>query len=465
MENDGKENIRTWGKRHWYTALLTIVLVAVSVWGLSQYRYRIETRNQLENSYQRSFYDLVGNVENVDVLIAKSLVSTSPRQNILLLTNTWKESSAAQDKLNQLPVNHFLLARTTKFINQTGDFSYALARQIADGQELSDDQRASLQNLQKEADYLVRELQGLRAQIRENRFAWGELNRQGTGKFKEVSPSVSEVSFQQIDSEMQGMPTLIYDGPFSDHIDGITPRGVTGNPVSEEEASRIARDMVELTPGIQYNTRQVGTAEGKIPVYRVELAPAASKAADSITVDISRTGGHLVSFLNNRPLGACTLDLQQVENKASEYLKQKKFPSLIATYTQLDEALTTATVSYAGYENGVIIYPDLVKVKVALDNGQIIGLDNLGYLMSHYDRSLPKPRVSESRVSEEAAARVKVEKVRLALIPFDSKQEVLCYEVKGMVNDEDYYLYFNAETGEQEKILKVIKTQQGPLTL
>ena len=138
------EDMKSWGKRHWYTSLLTIALIGVTVWGLAQYRYRIETRNQLENTYQRSFYDLVGNMENIDVLIAKGLVSTSPAQNVLYYANTWKESSSAQDKLNQLPIDHFLLARTTKFINQTGDYTYALARQVAEGQSISTDQRNSL---------------------------------------------------------------------------------------------------------------------------------------------------------------------------------------------------------------------------------------------------------------------------------------------------------------------------------
>ncbi|MDH7478666.1 MAG: germination protein YpeB [Syntrophomonadaceae bacterium] len=457
------ESVKTWGKRHWYTTLLTVALIAVAVWGLAQYRYRIETRNQLENSYQRSFYDLVGSVENIDVLIAKGLVSTSPRENILLLSNTWKEASSAQDKLNQLPLNHALIARTTKFINQTGDFSYALAHQLADGQDLSGEQRASLQNLQREADYLVRELHALRTQIAENRFAWGEISRQGTGKFKQVSPSVSEVSFRRIDTEMQGMPTLIYDGPFSDHVDRVTPRGVSGSEISEEQAAKIAMEKVDLMPGVQYTTRQVGTVEGKIPAYRIEIAAADNRSAENIVVDISRTGGHLIEYLNSRPLAAGTIDRAQVEARASEYLKKKNFPNLIATYTQVDDA--SATISYAGYENGVVLYPDLVKVKVALDNGQIIGVDNLGYLMSHYDRQLPAPKVKESEVRGRAATTVKVERIRLALIPFDSKREVLCYEVKGVAGEEDYYLYFNVEDGNQEKILKVIKTEQGPLTM
>ncbi|NPV93396.1 MAG: germination protein YpeB [Firmicutes bacterium] len=459
------EDTKSWGKRHWYTSLLTIALIGVTIWGLAQYRGRIETRNQLENTYQRSFYDLVNNMENIDVLIAKGLVSTSPSQDVLYLANTWKESSSAQENLNQLPIDHFLLGRTTKFINQTGDFTYTLARQVAEGKEISTDQRNSLLGLQKEADYLVRELQGLREQIRQQHFAWGSLNQQGSSKFREASPAVSNVSFQQIDNELQGLPTMIYDGPFSDHIDKITPRGLSGNPITVEEANRIAMEKADLTPGVKYTSGQVGTGEGRIPVYRIEITPSEGASQDRIDVDVSRTGGHIVNFLNSRPLGKGTLDNAQVEAKANEYLKSRGFTHLIGTYSQLDDTGSCAIVSFAGYENGIILYPDQVKVKVALDNGQIIGLDNTGYLISHYERNIPAPKVKEDDILIQAAKAITVEKVRLALIPMDSKREVLCYEAKGTVNDETYYLYYNAENGSQEKVLKVIKTQQGQLTM
>ena len=60
------------------------------------------------------------------------------------------------------------------------------------------------------------------------------------------------------------------------------------------------------------------------------------------------------------------------------------------------------TVHFASRQDGVYCYPDLVKVGVALDTGDVVSFESEGYLMNHGDRTLPAPAVSEA----EAAAQV-----------------------------------------------------------
>ena len=450
-------------RRNWYALLLTVVLIGVFIWGLAQYRAKTQLNTFVEYSYQRSFYELIQNVENVDVLLAKGLVSTSPRQNILLFSNAWRESYAAQEKLNQLPVAHQTIEKTSKFLNQVGDFSFTISRQITDGQDISQEQRTKIHDLQKDADFLASELHSLQDNIRNNEYAWGEIRQQGSSKFKEVSPQLSEVGFQKINTQMEGMPTLIYDGPFSDHIIQLNPQGVTGTPISAEEAARIAMKKADLLPDIQYNYNQMGTGEGKIPIFRIEIVSSMGQFPDQIMIDISRTGGHVVNYMNSRPLGAAVLDGIQAQEKAIAYLKNKGFPELIPTYAQVDDG--SATIAFAGIQGGVVLYPDQVKVKVALDNGQVIGVEALGYLMTHHERNLVEAKVPAQEVSDRVAKRLKVEEIRQAVIPLETRQEVQCWEVKGSLEGEDFYLYYNVLDGKEERVLKVIKTPQGPMTV
>ena len=456
-------NRLSWLRRKGAAFIFLVAFVAVAVWGSIQHKNSMFLRNQLENGYQRLFYNLVSSVENIDVLIAKGLVSTSPPQSILLFTQTWREAFAAQEKLNQLPIEHVLVARTAKFLTQVGDFSYTVAKQIADGKDMTSEQRATLRTLQNEADYLTRELHNLHSQIKENKFAWGEITQEGAAKFREVSPDLAEVSFREIDSHMQGLPVLIYDGPFSDHMDLLAPRSVEGPEISSEEAVKRAQEKADLIPGLKYTAAAVASGEGRIPFYRVHLIPAGGSGPDDITVDISRKGGYFISLVNARPLGDPVLTREQALEKAAAYIKEKGFPALIPTFTQLSEG--AAIISFVGVQDGVVLYPDQVKIKVALDNGQVIGVENSDYLISHYDRKFPAPRITADWVREKASATLKVENVQLALIPLNSKREVFCYEARGTLNNEDYFVYFNAETGAQEMILKVIKTDQGALVL
>ena len=49
-----------------------------------------------------------------------------------------------------------------------------------------------------------------------------------------------------------------------------------------------------------------------------------------------------------------------------------------------------------------VLYTDLIRVKVALDNGQILGYEAVDYVVSHdQNKEIPKPKVTlqEAKVS------------------------------------------------------------------
>ena len=49
-------------------------------------------------------------------------------------------------------------------------------------------------------------------------------------------------------------------------------------------------------------------------------------------------------------------------------------------------------IPFVPVKGGVRIYPDLVKVSVALDNGEIVGFEAMGYLMAHQRAKDPRSR-------------------------------------------------------------------------
>ncbi len=49
--------------------------------------------------------------------------------------------------------------------------------------------------------------------------------------------------------------------------------------------------------------------------------------------------------------------------------------------------------------------------------------------------------------------------------PRPTKKEIFCYEFKGKMNNNDFIVYINAETGEEEDILMIVNTPNGVLTM
>ncbi|MBQ2582048.1 MAG: germination protein YpeB, partial [Ruminococcus sp.] len=109
---------------------------------------------------------------------------------------------------------------------------------------------------------------------------------------------------------------------------------------------------------------------------------------------------------------------------------------------------------------------DLVKVSVAMDNGEIVGYDARGFLVNHTKRSYPKKLFSNLRAQEKVSAQLEITGEQLCVIPTDSLGEKLCYEFKCKAkNGRNVLVYINAETGEEQQILLLVETATGMLTV
>ena len=123
------------------------------------------------------------------------------------------------------------------------------------------------------------------------------------------------------------------------------------------------------------------------------------------------------------------------------------------------------TINYAYTQNDVVMYPDLIKLKIALDNGEVLGIETTGYLNSHQERSLATPKISIEEAKKNLNKNLEIISEGLAVIPTEWKTEIQCYEFKGKVDDTEFLVYINSENGREEDILVIINTPNGTLTM
>lgn len=452
-------------RRNWLIGILGLALVLTGVWGFNQ--YRINTQNQilLDNQRQRAFYNLVGNVENLSVLTSKSIVSGSPRQNIRMLSDIWWQSNFAQDNLGQLPFSHVTLIRTQKFLSQLGDYAYTLAKNTADGQTVSSENLANLEELHNQVGELSQDLIELQKQVEKNGVQWKEIKDTGREKLDKESTGYLSTSFQRINEQMQKYPTLIYDGPYSDHMETSRPKELTGTEISFAEAKKIARNFVDRRDGIDYIVSENGktTKNAAIPVYSIRIAPQVPNMGEVFYVNVSQKGGHVVMVANSRKMGTAKIGLNQALEKAKAFLAKTEYKNMVPTYSLRQE--NTLIVSFAYKEGDVIIYPDLIKVNVAMDNGQVTGFEATGYLMQHHTRNLPEPKLTAEEAQQKLNPALKVESKRLVVIPLETKEEKLCYEFKTSFKGDNFLVYINALNGVEEQILQLLHTPGGTWTM
>lgn len=442
----------------WLASLLVLGGLVFAYWSVSN--RALSAENALEASYQRGFYNLLEQVNNLNLLISKSEVTSSDEQRIMMLTTIWHQAEGARGSLSTMPLGDRDMTNMQKFFAQLGDFSYRIADKLVKKQDITDDDWAKITQFRKNIQSLNKDLRRLQDDISAGKIRWGDKPDRliSVKKVKGMADSLETID-QKLKKEA---PTITYDGPFSDHVEKVTPRAVSGERINESKAVDIAGKFIGKVVKGDFKSNVVGRTKGSIPAYTIELTRPGENIPN-IIMDVSEIGGHVIWFLNTRKIDSPKIAIKQALDKAKSYLESIDYTNMEPTGSLREN--NTITVTFVPKDGGVLLYPDFIKVEVALDTGEIVGLNTLAYLTSHTDRDLPEPSITEKDVRKSLNKNLRVERIRMTLIPDEALREKLCYEVDARLNSDRYFIYINAENGNEERILKVVETDKGTMTM
>ena len=440
-------------------SVICILLIVVAILGVILYQKQREYRQASENSYNMAFSELVDYVQNVETYLAKSLISSTPEHGAETLTHLWREANLAQTYLSRLPIESQELENTEKFLNQVSDYSYSLSRKNIYNESLSEEDLNNLKELHGYSVDLENTLNQLSEDLNSGRFEWGELTKKGTVAFAQQVDNISKESFSNLEENFHEYSGLIYDGAFSEHLTSSEPKGLTGDDIDENKAQELAKEFVGQDKVKEINS--LGFAENAtIPVYDFSIT---TNNDETVNISISKKGGHVVNMNSNRDIDIESITQEEANNKALEFLNSRGFPNMEETYYLKQEGIVT--INYAATQDDVILYPDLIKVKVALDNGEVLGVETTGYLNNHTIRTLTEPKITVDEAKSSLNKNLQIESQGLAMIPTEWKTEILCYEFKGKVDDKEFLVYINVENGREEDILIITDTPNGTLAM
>jgi germination protein YpeB len=140
---------------------------------------------------------------------------------------------------------------------------------------------------------------------------------------------------------------------------------------------------------------------------------------------------------SSRSPDSAKLDSGEAIKKALSFLAEKGYAPMKESYwTRYDNVML---INFAYTEGNVICYPDLVKVEVALDNGDIIGFESTGFIMNHKKRELAAPSVTAAEAKTKVSPRLKILSEGLAVIPTDVKMKFTAMNLSVRTKTEPTY--------------------------
>ncbi len=425
-----------------------LLIVALSVTTIVFHSQKTSLKNQLSAFYSKAFEQLMTDVTSLEAKLYKFNASSGLNQYTMLLMDVWRQTGDTESSLAALPVSYQSTYTLTQFVNRTGDYCHFLADKLGRGEDLTDEDFEQIKKLAQSCGEIYDELTNL----------W-QQGYPGDEGFSEDVFLASDVQAGNLDFTNQEFPRLVYDGPFSESTENKQPEGLGDGEVTRDLAAQNAALFLGIDAG---TLSDAGEQNGTIPSFGFT----GEQNGKSFEIFISKQGGQVLWYMGSSDGGISAVPTdekyEQLSGAAQQYLVDKGYGESASSYAQFYNGM--AVINLAPVQDEVILYPDLIKVWVDIPTATVIGLEAHNYLMSHKERKLEKPMLSEEEAKQKLTS-IDVQSARLALIPMDTNDERLCWEFTCSKDGQDFLIYINAQTGVEEDIMMIQHTNNGTLVM
>ncbi len=429
---------------------ITALVLVLSIFAISNHQKSEQYRLKVETGYQRALNELSEYISEIDTTLSKGVYANTSTMLGQVTSSLVKSTSGAKNALSLLPISDLELDNTYKFFSQLGDYSLYLNKKVSSGQQLTQEEYNSLSGfisllsgISQEVNFAIANISSL------GYFTGSAENNLMQGNEDLNSLSFSD-SLKSAETSMEEFPTLIYDGPFSDHIMQMNAKMLENkDEITQEQAAELAKKY-----GLS-NPQLVGTESSTIEQYCF--------SDDTYYVGISKKGGYLCYLISSANVTEEKISPQDAIKYASDYLEKLGISNMKESYYATSEG--QCTINFAYTENNITYYPDLIKVTVALDTGKIIGIDARGYITNHCQRTELVVTLTQEQALKSVSPNLSVIDSKLCVIPSSGKNEFFCYEFHCKDKDgKEYLVYINTQTGQENNILLLLYSDEGTLT-
>lgn len=431
-------------------AVLVLGVAGTAFWGYQEHREKNAVLLNAENNYQRAFHDLTFQMDLLNDKIGSTLAMNSRSSLSPSLAEVWKITSDAHIDVGQLPLTLLPFNKTEEFLANIGDFSYRTAIRDLDKEPLTDKEYSTLQKLYDQSADIQSELRKVQHLVLKNNLRWMDVELAlATGKqsgdntiidgFKTVEQTVQSFGETELGATMVGMQKQ--DENY---------KHLKGEIITKNEAVSTAKKYSGLGTNVDVKVTESGKGSD-YGFYSISIEHKGSN--EEANMDITKKGGYPIWFILSRDVNKQKISLNDASNRAAKFLKAHNFQSLVPFESAQYDHIGVFT--FVTEQDGVRIYPESIKIKVALDNGNILGFSAEDYLKTHHTRNITKPKLKENEAKKEVNPKLKVMESRLAVVLNDLNKEVLCYEFLGTLGEDTYRIFINAQSGDEEKVEKL----------
>ena len=410
-----------------------------------------QSNKVLESVYSSSYYSMVDSVNNLQVSADKfETVTTSGAQRDLL-RDMEQDCAYVVAGLSVLPIDAENSNSAIKFFNQISGMCEAYIKTIDKGESLTTEQLLLVDKAEYALSIIKSKLNTHNDMVRKGDYEFisvSVFNDKGVTQF---SNSIGDLTATEVD-----YPTMIFDGPFSESLENKQIRGLAKEEITKEQAQDYLTNTVYQ--GQDVNVEYVNETDGDFVTYDFKVV----KNDKEYMAQVTKRQGVLLTLLGYAENGESSISSEKAQELAQGFASKVGFGELVTTWLEVKD--NVAYINLAPTQDGVVLYPDLVKVKVDMFSEEIIGFEAKNYAFNHINRTF-ETSITLKEAEQKLGFDYVVLNTRKAIIALENDIEVAVYEFACERISGLFYYYVDANTGDIVEILKVVDSNGTPLLI
>ncbi len=396
--------------------------------------------------YQSTAYELIGIMEHVDDDLDRARVSASPVQQSRILTDLLVQARLAELDLEKMPIAMESDENITRFINRVAAESERMLAKLRRGETLSEKDEAALERLYATNHEIRMKLDEYASKMTDTDIA--DYMKKGVGELATTLEGLEKLTLEENRAALEGIKPKM-DGAGMGQNGMTAPSEGMGSPTldpaqAEEMCKRYFADykIDEFQCIGETVTRGYGA-------YNVQ---GYDDNGTLLFAEIDYKSGELIRFDYFEPCEGETFDMDNAKQIAENFLEGLGYDDM--EVVRVRENGTDVDFTYAYETDGVVFYPDSVRVKVCRARGVVTGMDASKFLKNHEKRSEPEISLTLANAQNKLRKGLEVDASRLAVVQ-TARGERAAYEFLCSYQEERYFIFIDANTGDELAIVNV----------
>ena len=420
--------------------VVTYAFVVLTVFTVGKSTENDQLSLALSGQYANKMADASEKLDELDTAVKKTLLFNEADGSEKAREDIWRLSSDIKNSVASLPLDQSFATSWTNYLGRLGNYAKETSRET-DQKEFHQVMAQASKNLENMAGEWEMATVGMvngRLSMDEwrNRLNAADAGHDWAGMATAVK-QYTESDFPLTASE-------------SDSMKKKELRDMQDQKVTRDEA---VERFKQLFPHV--SNEIVGVEMSKpgspYPFYHIRFAENQSIGY----IDVTEKGGHVLSFLSERPFGKESMPFEDIQQKAETFLKDAGYKDLV--YEESRENNTAWHFVYVRVEPEykAKVFSDVIHLKVAKDNGGIVGLDASEYIRKEKTAQQPITKIDWTTFFHSG---VTVMKEELAYVENDRLEQRLSHYLTVTMDENGqtgtYAVIVDTETAE------VIKTER-----